>query len=151
MCTENTLKAFKRIRRKRQEGLSVNGEYADGHNTEPISATFRPKQKKFQILNHLCRHDGMGKKNISRYCPFKYFYTFHSLNHERKTSGKSLLKGDIVADILCMRSSMASSRWRKPEARCQYKIKNFTSSTPQACARAKSSEPSIGPPLALSS
>jgi hypothetical protein len=27
-----------------------------------LSANFRQKQKKFQILNHLCRHDGMGKK-----------------------------------------------------------------------------------------
>jgi hypothetical protein len=40
----------------------MHGEYADGHKTEPISANFRPKPKKIQILNHLCRHDGMGKK-----------------------------------------------------------------------------------------
>ncbi len=52
----DTLKAFKRI-------FAVNEEYADRRKIEPVSANFGPKPTKFPILNHLCRHDGMGKKN----------------------------------------------------------------------------------------
>jgi hypothetical protein len=33
---------------------------------------FDQNKKKIQILNHLCKHDGMGKKTISRYCPFNH-------------------------------------------------------------------------------
>ncbi len=70
-CTENTLKAFQRIRRIRQEYFAVYGKYADRHKTEPISANFRPKSKIFQNLNHHFIHDRMRKKTISRYCPFR--------------------------------------------------------------------------------
>jgi hypothetical protein len=45
--TENTLKAFKSIRRIRQDCFAVYGEYADKNKTEPISANFRPKPTKF--------------------------------------------------------------------------------------------------------
>jgi hypothetical protein len=69
-CTENTLKAFKRNRRIRQEYLAAYGEYADRHKTKPISANFRPKPKKIQILNNHSIHDRIGKKPISHYCPF---------------------------------------------------------------------------------
>jgi hypothetical protein len=71
-CTENTLKAFKRVRRIRQEYLAVYGDYADKHKTEPISPNIRPKPKKFQILYYHSIHDRIGKKPISRYCPFNY-------------------------------------------------------------------------------
>jgi hypothetical protein len=71
-CTENTLKAFKSIRRIRQKYFAVCWEYADRHKTELISANFRPKPKKFQILNHHSIHDRIGKKPISRYCPFTW-------------------------------------------------------------------------------
>ncbi len=33
-CTDNTHKAFKNIKRIRQEGFAVYGEYADRHKTE---------------------------------------------------------------------------------------------------------------------
>ena len=46
--TDNTFKAFKRIRRKRQEDFAAYGEYADRHKTEPISMNFRPKPKKIR-------------------------------------------------------------------------------------------------------
>ncbi len=49
--TENKLKEFKRIRRIPQEYFAVYGEYADRHNTDDISANFRPKPKKFQFLS----------------------------------------------------------------------------------------------------
>ncbi len=58
------------IRRRRQEYFAVYGEYADRRETEPIPAKFRPKPKTFQILNHYSIHDRIGKKTISRYCPF---------------------------------------------------------------------------------
>ncbi len=61
-CTEKTLKAFKRIRRIRQEYIAAYGEYADRHKTEPFSANFRPRPKKFQILNH---HSIEEAKNTS--------------------------------------------------------------------------------------
>jgi hypothetical protein len=66
-CTENTLKAFKRLRRIPQEYFAVYGEYADRHKIEPISANFRPKPKKIQILNPYYIQDRIGKKTISRY------------------------------------------------------------------------------------
>jgi hypothetical protein len=47
---DNKLKSFQHIRKKRQECFAVYGEYANRHTTEPISANFRPKPKKFQIL-----------------------------------------------------------------------------------------------------
>ncbi len=68
---ENTLKEVKRIWRMRQEYFAVYGEYANRHKIELISANFRPKPKQFLIQNHLTEHDRMGKKTISRYCPFK--------------------------------------------------------------------------------
>ncbi len=46
ICKENTLKAYKRIRRIRQEYFAVYGDYADRHKSEPISANFRQKLKK---------------------------------------------------------------------------------------------------------
>jgi hypothetical protein len=46
------LPAFKRIRRKRHEYFAVYGEYAETQKAEPISANFRPKLKKIQILDH---------------------------------------------------------------------------------------------------
>jgi hypothetical protein len=55
----------------RQEYFAVIGEYANRHKMELISANFRLKLKKNLIQNHLTEHDRMGKKNISRYCPFK--------------------------------------------------------------------------------
>ncbi len=64
-------KAFKRIRRKRQEDFFVYGEYADRHKIEPVSANFRPKPKNLRSEITFARHDGMGKKTISRFCPFK--------------------------------------------------------------------------------
>jgi len=63
--------AFKRIMRIRQEYFAAYGKYADRHKTEPIPANFRPKPKKFQILNHHSIHYRIGKKPISRYCPLK--------------------------------------------------------------------------------
>ncbi len=62
-CTENTLNEYtgKRSRRIRQEYFAVLGECADRHKIEPISTNFRPKQK-IQIVNHLPKHDRMGKK-----------------------------------------------------------------------------------------
>ncbi len=69
-CTENTLNAFKCIRKIRLEYFVVYREYADRHKTEPISANIRPKPKKIQILNHHSIHDRIGKQTISRYCPF---------------------------------------------------------------------------------
>ncbi len=53
-CMENTLKEYKRIWRTRQEYFAFFGEYADRHKIEPISANFRPKPRKFQILNSHC-------------------------------------------------------------------------------------------------
>ncbi len=40
-CTGNTLKAYHRVWRLRQEYFAVYDEYADGHKAEPISANFR--------------------------------------------------------------------------------------------------------------
>ncbi len=40
------------------------------HKSEHVSAHFRPILNKFQILNHLPRHDPMGE-NVSHYSPFK--------------------------------------------------------------------------------
>ncbi len=71
-CMENTLKEYKRIWRKRQEYFAVYGEYAERHQIEPISANSRPKPKTCQILNPHSIHVRIGKKNISRYCPFKW-------------------------------------------------------------------------------
>ncbi len=68
---ENTLKEYKRIWRIRQDYFAVYGKYANRHNREPISANFRPNREKTVILNHLLGHDRMGKKTMSRYCPFK--------------------------------------------------------------------------------
>ncbi len=77
--TENTLKEFNRIRRKRQEGLAVYGVYSDRHKTEPISENFRPKPKKNQILNHLCRHMiEWAKKQSHATVPLKPFFLFYS-------------------------------------------------------------------------
>jgi hypothetical protein len=60
------------ISKIRHEYFVVYREYADGHNTEPISANFWPKNPpKIQMLNYLCIHYRMGKIPISRYCPFK--------------------------------------------------------------------------------
>jgi hypothetical protein len=70
-CTENTLKEYKRTRRICQEYFAVYREYADRHETESISVNFWPKPKKCHIINHLPRHDLLGKRTISRYCPFK--------------------------------------------------------------------------------
>ncbi len=56
-CTENTLKAYKRTRRKRQEHFIVNGEYADKHKTKLFSANFRPKPYIFQILNQIIERE----------------------------------------------------------------------------------------------
>ncbi len=42
-CSENTLKAYKRIKRIRQECFTVYGEYADRYKTEPIWVNFRPQ------------------------------------------------------------------------------------------------------------
>ncbi len=39
--------------------------------TESISANFLAKPTKNYVLNHLPRHDRMGKTTISHYCPFK--------------------------------------------------------------------------------
>jgi hypothetical protein len=47
--TENTLKEYKHLRRILQEYFAVHGEYADRHKIEPISANFRPKQKKIRF------------------------------------------------------------------------------------------------------
>jgi len=58
------------ISKIRHEYFVVYREYADGHNTEPISANFRPKKNK--IPNHLSIHYRMGKKINSRYCSFDY-------------------------------------------------------------------------------
>jgi hypothetical protein len=52
-----------------QEYFALHGEYAGGHKIEPIATNFLQKPLKFQISNHLPRHDRIGKKNISRYCP----------------------------------------------------------------------------------
>ncbi len=53
-----------------QEYFTVSGEYADRHKIEPISANFRAKPKKFQIVNPHSIHDRIGQKTISRYCAF---------------------------------------------------------------------------------
>jgi hypothetical protein len=60
---ENTRKEYKRIWRIRQEYFAVYGEYANRHKIEPISANFRPKPKKIQILNPHSIHVRIGKKN----------------------------------------------------------------------------------------
>jgi hypothetical protein len=70
-CMENTLKENKHIWRMHQEYFAVYGEYANRHKIELISANFRPNSKKFIVQNPLTEHDRMGKKSISRYCPFK--------------------------------------------------------------------------------
>jgi hypothetical protein len=54
-CTDNTLEVYKRFGRIRQE------YFADRHKIKPISIIFVENQKN-QILNHLQRHDQMGKK-----------------------------------------------------------------------------------------
>jgi hypothetical protein len=58
---ENTLREYKRIWRIRQEYFAVDGEYANRHKSEPISANFRPNHEKILILNHLSGHNPMGK------------------------------------------------------------------------------------------
>jgi hypothetical protein len=58
---ENTLKEDKRIWRMRQEYFAINGEYANRHKAELISAKFRPKLEKILNQNHLTEHDRMGK------------------------------------------------------------------------------------------
>jgi hypothetical protein len=65
-CTENMLKAFKPIKRIPQEYFAVCGEYAERHKTEPISANFRSKPKKIQILNHHSKHDNMNRQKTHR-------------------------------------------------------------------------------------
>jgi hypothetical protein len=69
-CMENTLKEYKRIWRIRQEYFAVYGEYADRHKIEPIPANFRPKPKKFQILNPQSIHVRIGKKPSRATVPF---------------------------------------------------------------------------------
>jgi hypothetical protein len=61
-CPENTLKAFKCIRKIRKEYFVVYREYADRHKTEPISANIRPKPKKIQILSHHSIQDIIANK-----------------------------------------------------------------------------------------
>ncbi len=70
-CTENTLKAFKRLRRICQEYFAVYGEYADRHKIEPFSADFRPEPKK--ILNPHSIHDRIGKKPSHATVPLKAY------------------------------------------------------------------------------
>jgi hypothetical protein len=53
-----------------KEYFAVHGEYADRHKIERISTNFCLKPKKNQILSNLSRHYQLGKKTISRYCPF---------------------------------------------------------------------------------
>ncbi len=72
-CTKNTLKAHKRLRRKRQEYFVV-GEYFNRNKNGPISTNFRPKPKKNQILIHLPRHDQMGKKTSHATVPLNTIY-----------------------------------------------------------------------------
>jgi len=48
--------------------LEFAGEYANQNKSE--SANFRQKPKNIMIPNKLSGHDRMGKKTISRYCPF---------------------------------------------------------------------------------
>jgi hypothetical protein len=59
---EYTLKEYKRTRRIRQEYFATYGDYADRHKIKSISTYFRPSLKKNLILDHLPRHDRMGKK-----------------------------------------------------------------------------------------
>jgi|LakMenEpi03Aug12_release.lakeMendotaPanAssembly.Ray.scaffolds.fasta_scaffold641085_1 hypothetical protein len=54
---------FKRIRKKRQEDFAVNEDYADRLKMSLSRGIFDQNQQKIPILNHLCRHNGMGKKN----------------------------------------------------------------------------------------
>jgi len=58
---ENMLKEYKHIWRIRQEYFAVNGEYANRHKSDLISANFRPNSEKILIRNHLAGHDRMGK------------------------------------------------------------------------------------------
>ncbi len=44
-------------------------EYADRHRIEPISENFRPNSDPKSVNPHSI-HDQIGKKTISRYCPF---------------------------------------------------------------------------------
>jgi hypothetical protein len=68
---ENTLKEDKCIWKMRQEHFAVYGEYVNRYKIELISANFRPKPNKISDPKSLTKHDRMGKKTISRYCPFK--------------------------------------------------------------------------------
>ncbi len=45
---------------------------SDRRKTEPISANFRPKTKKFQILYHHSMHDRIDKKSISSTVPLMH-------------------------------------------------------------------------------
>ncbi len=95
--TENMLKKFKCIRRKRQDGLAVYGEYADRHKTESISANFWLKPKKFQILIH----DRMGKKPSPATVPLKVLKCkiFDSAEFHDFYSMKTLWEGNFGVRI----------------------------------------------------
>jgi hypothetical protein len=70
--TENTLKAYKLIRRRYQEYFAVYEEYADRYKTTPISAKIRPEPRKFQFLNPKSPFYALSNgEKIPRYCPFK--------------------------------------------------------------------------------
>jgi hypothetical protein len=72
-CMENTLKEYKRIWKIRQEFFAVYEEYADRHKIEPISANFRLKLKKIQILNPHSIHVRIGKNPSHATVPLKDF------------------------------------------------------------------------------
>ena len=67
----NMPKYFMRIEKKLNE-YKRTGRIRQEIDTFIAQRILRPKPKKFRILNHLSRHDRMGKKTISHYCPFKF-------------------------------------------------------------------------------
>jgi hypothetical protein len=84
---ENAPKVFTRLPSMRQKSFSMQGKLGDFRvfylyikykfvpaiKSSPSRRIFFQNPKKNQIPNHLPRHDQMGKKTISRYCPFKVF------------------------------------------------------------------------------
>jgi hypothetical protein len=94
---ENTLEAYKGMRRIIQEYFAIYGVFADRHEIEPLSANFRPKPKKFFILlDFLDRIEWVDKPShdtvplISNFqCqPLSYFASCRWL----ETEGQKVLK-----------------------------------------------------------
>jgi hypothetical protein len=88
----------------RQEYFAAYGENANQHKIEIILGNFRTKQKKILIHNHHTEHDRMGKKTISRYCPFNGIFCAF-LQTTEYTELKPLLSG--VHSVMRVKSVLA--------------------------------------------